>query len=139
MTKEKKISKEVALEDLGTFINKFVKKPVEHNELEETYPDILEGIMDGLVNFNSDGVPVYTLKFPIKAETGEVIYSEINFRTRIKPTTLADLAKGLHPQKEVFTLQLRMTSYIIDKSVIDLDKFERYDYDVINQIASVFS
>jgi hypothetical protein len=32
-----------------------------------------------------------------------------------------------------------MTSYIIDQSVAMLDKFERYDYDVINQVSSVFT
>ena len=136
---EAKISKEVALVELESFINRFVKKPVEFTELEETYPDILIAIMDGLVNFNDAGVPVYKLKFPITAENGDVVISEINFKTRIRPTTLADLAKGLHPQKEVFTLQLRMTAYIIEQSVVVLDKFERYDYDVINQISSVFS
>ena len=134
-----KVSKEVALTELETFVNKFVKKPVPLNELEETYPDILQGIMDGLVTFGEDGVPIYTLKFPIKTDEGDVFLSVINFKTRIKPTTLADLAKGLHPQKEVFMLQLKMTSYIISQSIGMLDKFDRYDYDVINNISAVFS
>lgn len=135
----KAISKEVALEDLEKFINSFVKKPVPANELEESYPDVLEAIMDGFLSFDADGLPKLKLKFPIKTEGGEVAVSDITFRTRIKPTTLADLAKGLHPQKEVFTLQLKMTSYIIDQPVAMLDKFERYDYDVISQVASVFT
>lgn len=133
------ISKEVALDELETFINRFVKKPAPKEELEETYPDVLEAIMDGFLSFKEDGIPVLKLKDPIKLEDGSILIPEINFRTRIKPTTLADLAKGLHPQKEVFTLQLRMTAYIIDQPVSMLDKFERYDYDVINQIATVFS
>jgi len=133
------ISKEVALNDLESFINKFVKKPVPREELEDTYPDVLDAIMDGYLSFGADGVPVLKLKAPIKNEAGDVSVPEINFRTRIKPTTLADLAKGLHPQKEVFTLQLRMTAYIIDQPVAMLDRFERYDYDVINQVATVFS
>ena len=133
------ISKEVALNDLETFINRFVKKPAPKEELEETYPDVLEAIMDGFLSFKEDGVPVLKLKDPIKLEDGSILIPEINFRTRIKPTTLADLAKGLHPQKEVFTLQLRMTAYIIDQPVSMLDKFERYDYDVINQVSTVFS
>lgn len=133
------ISKEIALNDLEVFVNKFVKKPVAKEELEETYPDVLDAIMDGYLSFDEAGLPVLKLKDPIKNESGDVAVSEIKFRTRIKPTVLADLAKGLHPQKEVFTLQLRMTSYIIDQPVQMLDKFERYDYDVINQVATVFS
>lgn len=133
------ISKEIATNDLEGFVNKFVKKPCPREELEETYPDVLDAIMDGFLHFKEDGIPVLKLKYPVKNDVGDVSLSEINFRTRIKPTTLADLAKGLHPQKEVFTLQLRMTAYIIDQPMMMLDKFERYDYDVINQVATVFS
>jgi len=133
------ISKEIALNDLEVFVNKFVKKPVAKEELEETYPDVLDAIMDGYLSFDEAGLPVLKLKDPIKNESGDVAVSEIKFRTRIKPTVLADLAKGLNPQKEVFTLQLRMTAYIIDQPVQMLDKFERYDYDVLTQVAAVFS
>lgn len=133
------VNREIALNDLEQFINRFVKKPVPAEEMADIYPDVLDAIMDGYLSFGDSGVPVLKLKFPIKNEAGDISLPEINFKTRIKPTTLADLAKGLHPQKEVFTLQLRMTAYIIDQPVVMLDKFERYDYDVINQIATVFS
>lgn len=134
------VSKEVALEDLGKFINTFVKKPLPKNELEETYPDVLDAIMEGYLSFDESQNPKLKLKFPVKNTEGtEVVLTDVAFKTRIKPTTLADLAKGLHPQKEVFTLQLKMTSYIIDQPMAMLDKFERYDYDVISQVSSVFS
>lgn len=133
------ISKEVALEELEKFVNRFVKKPLPLNELEESYPDVLDAIIEGYLSFDESGLPKLKLKFPIKNDKEEVSLSEITFRTRIKPTTLADLAKGLHPQKEVFTLQLKMTSYIIDQPMAMLDKFERYDYDVISQVAAVFT
>lgn len=133
------ISKEVALKELEQLINRFVKKPVSNDKLEETYPDILDAIMDGYLSFDGMGVPVLKLKDPIKLEDGSVLHSEINFRTRIKPLTLANIAKGLNPQTEVFMLQLRMTSFIIDKDVEMLDNFSRYDWDVIQQLATVFS
>ena len=133
------ISKEVALNDLEQFINKFVKKPVAKEKLEETYPDVLDAIMDGYLSFDGTGVPVLKLKDPIKLEDGSILHSEINFRTRIKPLTLANIAKGLNPQTEVFMLQLKMTSFIIDKDVEMLDNFSRYDWDVIQQLATVFS
>ncbi len=133
------VSKEVALDELAVFVNKFVKKPVPQNELEEVYPDVLDAIIEGYLSFDSEGLPKLKLKFPVLDENKSPVLSEITFRTRIKPTTLANLAKGLHPQKEVFQLQLNMTSYIIDQSVAMLDKFERYDYDVISQVSSVFT
>jgi len=139
MKKQEVISKDVALEDLEKFINSFVKKPVASTELEDNYPGVLEAIMDGYLSFDENQNPKFKLKNPIKDEAGNDAVSEVTFRTRIKPTQLADLAKGLHPQKEVFTLQLRMTSYIIDAPVAMLDKFSRYDYDVISQVASVFT
>lgn len=137
--KNEVVSKEVALLELESFINKYVKKPVPSNELEDTYPDALEAITDGLLSFDSEGLPKLELKYPIKDDAGNVAVSGVGFRTRIKPTELAKLAQGLHPQKEVFMLQLRMTSFIIEQPIAMLDKFSRYDYDVISQVASVFT
>ena len=139
MKNKEVVNEEVALNELEVFINKFVKKPVPIEELKDTYPDILDAIMDGYLSFNADGIPVLKLKSPIKNVNGDVSISEINFRTRIKPTTLADLAKGLNAQKEIFTLQLRMVAYIIDQPTVMLDSFGRYDYDVLTQVATVFT
>jgi hypothetical protein len=134
------ISKEVALDELESFINKWVKRPVAKSKLEKTYPDVLDAIIDGFLSIDDEGMPSYKLKFPLKNDEGNVTVSEITgFRTRIKPSTLADLAKGLHPTEEVFQLQLNMTAYILNQPVAMIDKFERYDYDALNQIASVFS
>jgi len=141
MSSKKKtvISKEVALKELDQFVNRFVKKPVPVDELEEGYPDILEAIMDGHLSFDGMGVPVLKLKDPIKNDKDEVSVAEITFKTRIRPTTLADIASGIDLKKDSLKLQLKMVSYIIDQPVAMLDRFERYDYDVINQIATVFS
>ncbi len=136
---ESKVSKEVALEELKNFINKFVKKPVELNELEESYPDVLQGIMDGFVVFNEEMVPTYTLKHPIKDEKGDPAVTVINFKTRIKPSTAADIGKGLEIKKEVLLFQLKCTAYITGQTIGMLDKFEPYDYDAIYQISTVFS
>ena len=137
------IEKEVAIAELGDLVNKYVKKhvrtPATNDDLEKGYPDVLDAIMDGFLSFNAEGLPVFKLSSPIKSQEGNVVLDEVTFKTRIKPLTLADLAKGLHPQNEVFTLQLRMTSYIIGQPVAMLDKFSAYDYDVISQVGSIFS
>lgn len=135
------VSKDVALDDLEKFINKFVKRPVERNKLEKTYPDVLDAIIDGYLSFDEDtGLPKYKLKDPIKSDSDTVVLSEItDYETRIKPSKLAELAKGLHPQEEVFQLQLKMTAYVLKQNIGMIDKLSRYDYDALNQIASVFS
>jgi hypothetical protein len=137
------IEKEVAIVELGNLVNKYVKKhvrtPATNDDLEKGYPDVLDAIMDGFLSFDKDGLPVYKLSSPIKTDSGDVTLSEVTFKTRIKPLTLADLAKGLNPQTEVFTLQLRMTAYIIGEPLSMLDKFSAYDYDVISQVGSIFS
>lgn len=139
MSKKTVISKEVALKEIETLINRFVKKPVKFDEIEETYPDILDAIMDGYLSFDGTGIPVLKLKDPIKNEAGDVSLAELTFKTRIKPTTLAGIAKGIDLKTDQFSLQLRMVSHIIDQPVVMLDKFERYDYDVISQICTIFS
>jgi hypothetical protein len=107
--------------------------------LKETYPDVLEAIVDGYLSFDEDGLPILKLKQPIKSESGNVVLSEVTFKTRIKPTALASIAKGIDLKNDALTLQLKMISYIIDQPVAMLDKFGRYDYDVINQVSTVFS
>lgn len=133
------INEEVALQELESFVNKFVKKPVGVEMLKETYPDMLDAIIDGYLSFDEDGLPTLKLKHPIKSESGNIVLSEINFKTRIKPTALASIAKGIDLKNDALTLQLKMVSYIIDQPVAMLDKFNRYDYDVINQVSTVFS
>lgn len=137
--KEKVISKELALNDLESLINKFVKRPDAREVLEKKYLDVLEAIQDGFLSFDEEMNPVFKLKNAIKNDKGEVSISEIKFKTRILPSQLTELAKGLHPVDDLFLLQNKMTGFIISQPIAILDKFSRYDLDVINQLASIFS
>jgi hypothetical protein len=135
----KKVEKEVALNDLETFVNKWKKKPVDSSELEESYPDVLEGIMDGLLVFNEEQVPTYRLKHPIKDDKGEVAVTDITFITRILPSQVAACGSGIDLKKDTLKFQLALTAFVIGKTPKMLDKFSAYDYDVISQVASVFT
>lgn len=139
MKKTNVISKDVALEEVETLINRFVKKPVPAYEIEETYPDILDAIMDGFLTFNEKGVPVYKLKDVINNESGSVFLEEINFTTRILPTELREMAKGIDLKKDPLGLQIKMIAHITDQADKTIDKYSRYDYDVISQICTIFS
>lgn len=133
------ISKEVALKEIETLINRFVKRPVEFDKIEETYPDVLDAIMDGYLSFDGIGIPILKLKEPIKAESGNVVLETVNFRTRIKPLTMRDLAKGVDLKKDPLGLPMKMVAYITDQPEVMVDNYGVYDYGVIDQLCSIFS
>ena len=132
------ISKEVALDELKKFVHKWVKKPVSDDKLEDTYPDILEAIMLGNLEINEDYVPTYKLVHPLLNSKDEVSKTHVNFKTRIKPTQKADLAKGIDLQKDVANYSLVIIAFIIGGTKAELDKYEPVDYDVISQVATLF-
>lgn len=133
------ISQEVALNELESFVNAFSKKPVERNKLSEMYPDVLDGIMEGYVKFDDNNVPTVTLREPILNDAETVSVSTVNFKTRIKPTDKANLGRGLSIQTDLLNYNLRLLAHIIGQPLVMVDKFGDYDYDCINQIATVFS
>lgn len=140
MTKSKTVvSKEIAITEIETLINRFEKRPVKRDEIEETYPDILDAIMEGYLSFDGTGIPVLKLKEPIKGNTGNVVLETINFKTRIKPTTLRDLARGIDLKKDPLGLNLKMTAYITDQPEIMVDNYSNFDYGVVTQICTIFS
>lgn len=133
------ISEELALAELKSFIHKWVKKPVQDDKLADEYSDLLEAIMNGNLIIDSETKqPVYNLIYPIKNDAGNVSKSTIEFKTRIKPSTKADLADGLNLQKQQAKFSLRMIAYITGSTTAELDLYESEDYDVITQIAVVF-
>ena len=97
-----KISKEIAKQELFDFLAPYyrhlrVKPTLE--EIEEGYHNVIEAICNGRLVFEN-GVPKYTLEDPIKSEDGSVIVDVITFKTRIKPSDKANLAKGIDKEYE---------------------------------------
>lgn len=132
------ISKDVALDDLEKFVNHYSKKPVERNTLSESYPDVLEAIMDGNLSFDENQIPSLKLQEALRDEEKNIFLDSINFKTRIKPSDKANIGKGLTIQTDILTYQLRMTAHIIGQPVAVLDRLSPYDYDVVSQVAAVF-
>lgn len=133
------VSKDVALDDLEGFVNHYSKKPVERSTLSDSYPDVLDAIMEGHLSFDENQVPKLKLKNPIKGEdSGNIALDSLDFKTRIKPSDKANLGKGLSITTDILTYQLRITAHIIGQPIAILDKLSPYDYDVVSQVASVF-
>lgn len=136
--KDKVISKDVALVELEKVVNWFVKKPVPVEELEETYPDVLEAIMDGLLVFDADNVPTYKLKNPIKGESGGVVLESLTFKTRIKPTDQRKIAYGIDFKKDPIGFQHKAIAHLTSQSELMIDNYSRYDLDVVQQVSTLF-
>jgi len=134
------IDREVAIVEVRNFLNHFNRKqdPSDQN-IEELYPDVLEAVQLGLLVFNGEKSPVLTLEKPIENDEGIVSLSSVEFRTRIKPSTKANLSEGIDLRKQAVKYSLNVVAYIIDQPKPMLDKFSPFDYDVIQQVSSVFS
>lgn len=134
------ISREAAIEEFRDFLNAYTRRKTFSNEkIEEDYPDAIEAVQLGLLVFNEKKTPTFTLETPIKSEEGTVVLDKVVFRTRIKPSTKADLASGIDLRKDSVKFALNIAAYIVDQPRSMLDKFEPFDYDVIQQVGSVFS
>lgn len=132
------ISKDIALDDLENFVNYYSKKPVERNTLSESYPDVLEAIMDGNLSFDENQVPKLKLHQSLKDEEGNIFLDSLTFKTRIKPSDKASLGKGISITTDILTYQLRLTAHIIGQPIAVLDRLSSYDYDVVSQVSAVF-
>jgi hypothetical protein len=132
-----KVTKEIALDELGEFVETYTYERPENWKLEDEYPQVLKAIQKGLIVF-VDNKPTYSLVFPIKTDSGEIHVSECVFRTRIKPSQLAAITKGLNVAKQQVEYTLRCLSYVTGQSRTMIDKFEKFDYKVMEQVASVF-
>lgn len=134
------LSKEVAIKEVRSFLERFNRrKNFTDDKIEEDYPDLLEAVQLGLVVFDDKKMPTFTLESPVKNDEGEVVVKDVTFKTRIKPSTKADLAHGIDLRKDAAKYSLNVISYIVDQPRAMLDKFEPFDYDVIQQVSSVFS
>lgn len=133
-----KLTNEQAVKEVQKFVEKYDDKKKEDWEIENDYPHVIEALKLGLLSFNEESKPFYKLKYPIKNEEGEVSVTDIDFRTRIKPNDLANVMKGLDISKNQIEYTLRCLSYITKQPKAMLDRFEKFDYKVIEQVSTVF-
>jgi hypothetical protein len=138
------VSKDVAMEELTTFLKKqlpkeFRRGKMTSEKIEEDYIDVLEAIEDGLLVFDSNGKPVYELRSPLKNSEGEISIKQVTFRSRIKGADKTILMNGIDPKKQLGDYMIKVISYMtqIDSNEL-VKKLEKEDFDVLNQICSVF-
>ena len=131
------LNEEQARKELADFLNEYAEKEITADDVHEIAPLVLDALMAG--NLVLDQKPRYTLLKPIKNDAGEITLSELEFKTRILPTTYAELGKGLDIQKEIMRFNLVCVAHIIGQPYKMLDKFSRKDYEFIQQFGMLFT
>ena len=142
MKKVEGVGREIAINDLMVFLQKHKKKEIRRGEItsesiEDDYIDVIEAIEDGLLVFEK-GSPVYTLREPVKSDEGAVVISKVIFRSRIHPVDKTNVLNGINVSTEQGKYLLKMLSLATKLQVAELGKLEKDDYEVLNQITSVF-
>lgn len=131
------VSKEVAVQEVLEFVHKNGHKKVTLEDIEENYSHILEKVMSG--HLQLEGIPVLKLEEPIKNEDGEEIQNEVEFKhTRIKPSQMSGITKGLDLKKDPFGFITRCTSFLLWEPISMLDKLSKNDYKVVEEMTPVF-
>ena len=139
--KTKALSHEAALEEMHKFLGIWKNdETYTDDRIEEDYPEVIKALESGRLVFESDKMkPKYVLSDPIKNDEGDTTLSELEFKTRIKPSTQADLADGLKLETQSLKYALRLIAFIIGQPMAMIDRFGKKDYKVVSQLASVFS
>lgn len=135
---EYKITKELAVAELKDIIEYYSAEDIDEESVEKNYNHAVKAVMLGLLTFDEDRVPSYQLKEAIKSESGIEMLSHIDFITRITIQEKKRLVKGLDTRKDGFELGIRCFAYVIKQPANMLDKFGRFDYKVIEQMAGLF-
>lgn len=138
---KKALSHEAALEEMHNFLSIW-KDDEEYTDdkVKEDYPDALQALQEGRLVFEEESMkPKYTLKHPIEKKEGETVLAEVEFKTRIKPSTQAALADGLKLETQALRYGLKVISFIIGQPIAYIDLMHKKDYKTISEITSVFS
>jgi len=137
-TQKHVISEEIAIEEIKSYLSNF-EIELNNDEVKENYPKVLQSVMEGRLVFDSDLTPNYELLSPMNPDSIEFKVTHIKFKTRILPTTMASLARGLDLKKDAVNYSLVLISHIVGFSTItELDKLSKKDYSLIQELAPVF-
>ena len=141
----KKLTPELALQEVTNFLKKHKEKEFRRGKMtesviQEDYIDVIEALEDGNLVFDENLKPIYTLRNPLYAEAKnkELVKDKVEFRSRIKEADKNLLMDGLDLKKQMGTYTIKYISYMTQLSITEVKELEKEDFDVLNQICSVF-
>lgn len=132
------LSREVAIKEVINFVEKWDERTKTSDQVEESYPDIIDALVYGNLTIDEDLKASYKLTTPVLNDKQEIVYDVISFKTRIKPKTLSDITKGMNIAKEQHLYLLKCLSYITGIEVPIIDNLSKTDYRVLDQLSTIF-
>ncbi|MES2287267.1 MAG: hypothetical protein V4547_16365 [Bacteroidota bacterium] len=133
------VTEQMAVDSMKQIIEKWDEKVKDDEQVRELYPDVLLAIQTGIFEIDENLKSTYKLQVPVLNDKGEESYTKVIFRTRIKPSELAKVTKGINVQKEQFQYLLNVLSFITQLPIPIIDKLSKKDYRVLDQISTIFS
>ena len=136
---EKVVEKDIAVKEVQKFVEKFKDVRIKDFEIEDEYEHLVTAVEDGYLSFKEDSKPVYRLKYPLKDDQEQDVLTEISqFKTRIRPYELDEIMSGLDVKKKPVEFALRIMSFFTMQAKALINKMEKCDYRVIEQLSTVF-
>lgn len=136
-----KVDQETAISEIQDFLSKHNQRDARNGKFTkdficDEYATTLDEVRTGRLKFE-DGLPVYTLNTPL-FEGQETEILTVKWRSRISEGTKMRLMDGLNVAKNQGTFFLRLMAYSTQLSITEIEKLSKDDYDLINQVTSVF-
>jgi len=129
------ISEEIAIKVISDYLLNFLDGEI---DVKKDYPKTLNAVMYGRLNFSDDLIPKYNLLESINKGT-EFEKKELVFKTRVKPTDTAHLAKGIDLKTDSVRYSLVLIAHIIGVATInELDSLSKKDYAFVQEFSPVF-
>ena len=139
------VSTDVAVKDVISFLKSKRPKMERRGELDtekvkESYIDLIEAVEDGKVEFDEGFHPTLTLYSPLFKESSNEknIVKKISFRNRVKAADKARVMNNLDVENKKGDYTLKLIGFLCQLSNAEVNEIEKSDFDVINQICSVF-
>ncbi len=134
-TTKQVIVEEVAIKEIREYLLNYVDGEI---DVKSDYPKTLDAVMQGRLVFSDDLIPTYILLESINKGT-EFEKKELVFRTIIKPTDTATLAKGIDLKLDSVRYSLVLMAHLAGlASLNELDNLSKKDYSFIQEFSPVF-
>jgi hypothetical protein len=140
-----KVNKEVAFLEVKKYLKNHLKKDFRRGQMpdskiEDEYLDLIEAVEDGLLVFDEKFKANYKLREPLFSdkEDSSLAIKQVSIRSRIKAADKHVLMDGLNVQKQLGTYTLRIIAHITQLSEVDVKELDKEDFEVLNQLCSVF-
>lgn len=133
---EIKINKEIAIEELKSYLSNFVDGEI---DVEKEYPKSLQALMNGNLTIDDNTLEASYKLLEVVNPGTEFQMESVTFKTRVKPSDTARLAKNIDLKNDAVRYGLVVTAHIIGlASYVELDHFCKKDYQLIQELSSVF-